>query len=83
MSLWMAALPAMSSAFLASAVEVVVEVVEAFTIILAVATIQGWRPAVAGAGSGLVALAALVAVLGPALGHVPRRAARRVRGRRM
>ncbi len=36
---------ALGAAFLAS----VVEVVEAFTIILAVGTVQGWRPAVAGA----------------------------------
>jgi len=39
---WSTAAPAIGSAFLASAVEIV----EAFTIILAVATLRGWRPAV-------------------------------------
>jgi uncharacterized membrane protein len=56
-----------TSAFLAS----IVEVVEAFTIILAVGTIQGWRPAAAGTLSGLAALAAIVALLGPALDQMP------------
>jgi uncharacterized membrane protein len=67
MPVWSTALAATSSAFLAS----MVEAVEAFTIILAVATIQGWRPAVAGALAGLIGLAVLVAALGPALGYVP------------
>ena len=67
MHIWATALPAMSSAFLASTVEVV----EAFTIILAVASIQGWRPAMAGTVGGLAVLAAIVALLGPALSGVP------------
>jgi uncharacterized membrane protein len=67
MLLWSAAAPAVTSAFLAS----IVEVVEAFTIILAVGTIQGWRPAAAGTLSGLAALAAIVALLGPALDQMP------------
>ena len=37
---WAVAAPAVGAAFLAS----LVEVVEAFTIILAVATLRGWRP---------------------------------------
>lgn len=64
---WSVAAPAVSAAFLAS----LVEVVEAFTIILAVGTIRGWRSATAGAFAGLLALAVIVAVLGPALDHVP------------
>ena len=60
-------IPAISAAFFAS----IVEVVEAFTIILAVGTLQGWRPAALGAFAGLAALALLVAALGPALTHVP------------
>jgi Ca2+/H+ antiporter, TMEM165/GDT1 family len=58
---------AISAAFLGS----LVEVVEAFTVILAVATIRGWRPAMAGALSGVVALTAIVALLGPVLGRIP------------
>src|ERR1700736_3555507 len=41
---WSTAAPAISAAFLAS----LVEVVEAFTIVLAVATLRGWRPVNAG-----------------------------------
>jgi uncharacterized membrane protein len=58
---------AISAAFLAS----FVEVVEAFTIILAVGTVQGWRPAIAGTVAGLIALSATVALLGPTLDQVP------------
>ena len=63
----MTAVLAALSAFLASAVETV----EAVTIVLAVGVTRGWRPALGGAGAALVALAAAVAVLGPALDHVP------------
>jgi uncharacterized membrane protein len=55
------------SAFLASAVEMV----EALTIVLAVGTTRSWRSALTGAGVALVALAAIVAVLGPALTIIP------------
>jgi uncharacterized membrane protein len=58
---------ALGTSFLASTVEVV----EAFTIILAVGTVQGWRPAVAGSVLGLVVLALIVAVFGPMLQLVP------------
>ena len=61
--------PAMTAAFLAS----LVEAVEALTIVLAVATVRGWRPAGLGALAGLAVLALIVVVLGPLLGHVPLR----------
>lgn len=64
---WSAAAPAISAAFLAS----MVEVVEAFTIVLAVGTVRGWRPAFLGTGAALVLLAAIVLVLGPVLDRVP------------
>jgi len=59
--------PAMAAAFLAS----LVEAVEALTIVLAVATVRGWRPAGLGAFAGLVALAVIVVALGPVLDLVP------------
>lgn len=64
---WSAAAPAIGAAFLAS----LVEVVEAFTIVLAVATLRGWRPAVFGTAAAVAVLAALVLGLGPLLGRVP------------
>ena len=56
-------LTTVTASFLAS----FVEVVEAFTIVLAVGLTQSWRPAFVGSGLALVALAALVAILGPVL----------------
>lgn len=64
---WATAAPAVGAAFVASTVEVV----EAFTIVLAVATLRGWRPALSGAAAALGALALIVAALGPALDLVP------------
>ena len=64
---WHVILPAVGAAFLAS----LVEVVEAFTIILAVGTTRGWRPALQGTAAGLAVLALLVATLGSALDRVP------------
>jgi uncharacterized membrane protein len=61
------AAPAVSAAFLSS----VVEVVEAFTIVLAVATVRGWRPASLGALAGLLLLALIVIAFGPLLGLIP------------
>ena len=58
---------ALGAAFLSS----FVEAVEALTIVLAVGFSRGWRPALSGAGLALLALAALVALLGPLLGLVP------------
>jgi uncharacterized membrane protein len=57
-----------------------VEMVEALTIVLAVGHTRGWRSAFEGTGAALAALAALVAVLGPALVHVPLSALRLVVG---
>ena len=51
-----------------------VEAVEALTIVLAVGLARGWRPALTGAAAALVALALIVAVLGPLLSAVPIRA---------
>lgn len=48
-----------------------VEVVEAFTIILAVGVTQSWRPAFIGTGLALVALAILVLIFGPLLALIP------------
>jgi len=55
------------SAFLASAVEMV----EALTIVLAVGVTRDWRSALTGVGAATVALAAIVAALGPALTLIP------------
>jgi len=64
---WSTAAPAVSAAFFAS----LVEVVEAFTIVLAVATLRGWRPAVFGTAAALLLLGLIVLVLGPLLDRVP------------
>src|SRR4030081_792118 len=52
-----------ASAFLASAVEFV----EALTIVLAAGITRDWRSSLTGLGAATIALAAIVAVLGPAL----------------
>ena len=64
---WSVAGPAIGSAFVAS----LVEVVEAFTIVLAVGTLRGWRSAAFGTAGALGVLGAMIAVLGPLLGHIP------------
>jgi len=64
---WGVAAPAITAAFLAS----IVEVVEAFTIVLAVGTTRGWRPAVSGTLVALGVLGLLVVSLGPLLDRVP------------
>lgn len=64
---WAHAGPPMLAAFLAS----MVEFVEALTIVLAVGTVRGWRPALIGVCAGVVLLAAMVLALGPALQQVP------------
>jgi uncharacterized membrane protein len=56
-----------AAAFFASAVEMV----EALTIVLAVGTTRDWRSALTGGGAAGIALAAIVAALGPALTYVP------------
>jgi uncharacterized membrane protein len=64
------------AAFLASAVEMV----EALTIVLAVGITRGWRSTLIGAGAAALALAVIVAALGPALTLVPIDALRLVVG---
>src|ERR1700736_2373682 len=59
--------PTLIAAFLAS----LVEAVEALTIVLAVASVRGWRPAGLGAFAGLVLLVLIVVALGPLLDLVP------------
>ena len=53
MMTWTVAAPAISAAFLSS----LVEAVEALTIVLAVGTVRGWRPAGLGAVAGCAACA--------------------------
>jgi len=67
MSNWSTIAPAITAAFLAS----LVEVVEAFTIVLAVATVRRWRPAITGTAAGLAALVLIVVVFGPAIDRIP------------
>src|SRR6202162_2124601 len=64
------------AAFLASAVEMV----EALTIVLAVGVTRGWRSTLIGVGAAALALAAVVAALGPALTIIPIDALRLVVG---
>src|SRR5438874_469327 len=59
--------PAMTAAFLGS----LVEAVEVLTIVLAVATVRGWRPAALGALVGLSVLVLIVVALGPFLDLIP------------
>ena len=63
----MAAVFLVLSTFLASAVEVV----ETLTIVLAIGVTRGWRATLIGVGAATIALAAVVAALGPALTVVP------------
>lgn len=63
---WSVSGPAIGAAFLASTVEVV----EAFTIILAVGTLRGWRPALTGTACALGVLGLIVLILGPVLDRV-------------
>lgn len=64
---WNIAAPAIGAAFLAS----LVEVVEAFTIVLAVGILRGWRPAALGTSAALAVLGLVIFVLGPLLDQVP------------
>ena len=64
---WAHAIPTLTAAFLAS----LVEFVEALTVVLAVGTVRGWRPALFGTGLALGTLALLVLALGPALTRIP------------
>ena len=64
---WTTASPAVTTAFLSS----LVEAVEALTIVLAVASVRGWRPAGIGAFVGLALLVLMVLALGPLLDRIP------------
>ena len=67
----MTGITALTSAVTASFLASLVEVVEAFTIILAVGLTRGWRPALRGAISALLLLAVIVAIFGPLISLVP------------
>jgi uncharacterized membrane protein len=64
---WIQGGPQMAAAFLGSSVEAV----EAMTIVLAAGIVRGWRSALAGSAAGLITLAAIIAVFGPAIAAVP------------
>src|SRR5579885_2408989 len=64
---WVHSAPAILAAFLASAVEFV----EALTIVLAVGVTRSWRSALTGVAAATLALAVVVAALGPALTLIP------------
>jgi Ca2+/H+ antiporter, TMEM165/GDT1 family len=64
---WAHVFPSVAAAFLAS----LVEFVEALTVVLAVGTVRGWRPALLGTGLGLAVLFLMVLLLGPALARIP------------
>jgi uncharacterized membrane protein len=66
--------------FIAVFLACAVEAVEATTIVLAAGTARDWRSALTGVGAGLVALAVIVAALGPALTLVPLQSLRLVVG---
>ncbi len=57
-----------------------VEAVEALTIVLAVGITRSWRSAFAGVGAGVLALAVIVAALGPAITSLPLTALRLIIG---
>ena len=57
--------------FLASFLACSVEMVEALTIVLAVAVTRGWRATVWGISAAIVALALIIVTLGPALAKLP------------
>lgn len=67
MNSWATLAPIVGASFTASAVEIV----EAFTIVLAVAVVRGWRPALLGTVAALAMLALAVLLLGPLLASAP------------
>lgn len=58
------------SGIIASFLASFVELVEALTIVLAAASVRGWRPALSGAAGAMVALAVLIALFGPHLASI-------------
>jgi uncharacterized membrane protein len=69
-----------SALFIAVFLACAVEAVEATTIVLAAGTARGWRSASTGTVAALAVLAVIVAVLGPAVSHIPLRGLRVVVG---
>ncbi len=69
-----------SALFIAVFLACTVEAVEATTIVLAAGTARDWRSALTGVGVGLLILAVIVAVLGPAVSAIPLGALRLVVG---
>ncbi|MFO1039896.1 MAG: hypothetical protein U1E45_23890 [Geminicoccaceae bacterium] len=64
---WTHAAGTVTASFLAS----LVEFVEALTIVLAVGTVRGWKPAFIGTGAAVLLLLVLVLAFGPLLSQVP------------
>lgn len=64
---WTSVGPSMLASFMASTVEFV----EALTVVLAVGTVRGWRPALLGTGGALGVLALLVLLVGNSLTRIP------------
>jgi uncharacterized membrane protein len=64
---WIQGGPSMAAAFLGSSVEAV----EAMTIVLAAGIVRGWHAALFGTAAGLLSLAAIIAIFGPAIAAVP------------
>ena len=67
MANWATFAPIVAASFTATTVEIV----EAFTIVLAVAVVRGWRPALLGTAAALAVLTAAVALFGPLLANAP------------
>jgi uncharacterized membrane protein len=61
----------LTALFLTVFVACAVEAVEALTIVLAAGTARNWASALTGAAAGVAVLAVVVAVLGPAVTHLP------------
>jgi uncharacterized membrane protein len=66
-SSWTVVVPAVGAAFAAS----LVEAVEAFTLVLAVGLVRGWRAALTGSIAALGVLAVLILCAGPILNRIP------------
>lgn len=62
-----------ASSIIAAFLGSLVEFVEALTIVLAVGTVRGWRPALTGALAGVLVLILIVLLLGPLLSVIPLR----------
>jgi uncharacterized membrane protein len=60
-----------SALFVAVFLACIVEAVEALTIVLAAGTARDWRSALTGLFAGLLALAVIIAALGPAVSSIP------------